>query len=93
MLLLHLLQAIFLFATLVFCKNHENGIEISGLYIMDKVEGDMKGFFMEHLKAIHLQMIYSKEVTAGIVGIFKNNQNSKLIIFWLSLQGVNLFYN
>ena len=67
MLLLHLLQAIFLFTTLVFCKKHENGTEISGLYIMDKVEGDMKGFFMEHLKAIHLlQMIHSKEVTAGI---------------------------
>ena len=75
MLLLHLLQAIFLFATLVFCKKHENGIEISGLYIMDKVEGDMKGFLMEHLKAIHvLQMIHSKEVTAGIVGIFKTTK-------------------
>ena len=66
MILLQLLQSIFLFTTLVFSIKHENEIEISGLYIMDKVEGDMKGFFMEHLKAIHLLMIFSKEVTAGI---------------------------
>ena len=42
---------------------------------MDKVEGDMKGVFIEHLKAIHLlQMIHSKEVTAGIVGLFKTTK-------------------
>ena len=75
MFLLQLLQSIFLFTTLVFSKKHENEIEISGLYIMDKVKGDMKGFLMEHLKAIHiLQMIHSKEVTAGIVGLFKTTK-------------------
>ena len=75
MFLLQLLQSIFLFTTLVFSIKHENEIEISGLYIMDKVEGDMKGVFIEHLKAIHLlQMIHSKEVTAGIVGFFKTTK-------------------
>ena len=73
MFLLQLLQAIFLFST-VFCKKHENEIAISGLYIMDKVEGDMKGFFAEHLKMLHQQMIYySKDVSAGKVVLIKNS--------------------
>ena len=81
MLLLHLLQAIFLFATLVFCKNHENGIEISGLYIMDKVEGDMKGFFMEHLKAIHLQMIYTVHTESQSLMVFVAVWYSRILWF------------
>ena len=64
------LTTIFLFATtLVFGKKHETKIEISGVYKMDKVEGDMQGFYAEHLKSLHQLMISSKEVTStGIVG-------------------------
>ena len=64
------LTTIFLFATtLVFGKKHETKIEISGVYKMDKVEGDMQGFYAEHLKSLHQLMISSKGVTStGIVG-------------------------
>ena len=48
-------------------KSHENEIEISGVYIMDKVEGDMKGFHIEYLKFLHQQMTYMNHVTTGTV--------------------------
>ena len=67
MFLLQLLQTFFLFVTFVVAKEHENEIEISGVYIMDKVEGDMKGFHIEYLKSLHQQMTYMNHVTTGTV--------------------------
>ena len=65
MFLFQLLQIIFLFAIFVFGENHENEINISGVYIMDKVEGDMQGFFTEHLKSLHHSMTYTNDVIAS----------------------------
>ena len=68
MFLLQLLAAIFIFVIFVSGKrSHENEIEISGVYIMDKVEGDMKGFHIEYLKSLHQQMTYMNHVTTGTV--------------------------
>ena len=67
MFLFQLLQIIFLFAIFVFGENHENEINMSGVYIMDKVEGDMKGFHIEYLKSLHQQMTYMNHVTTGTV--------------------------
>ena len=63
MFLLQLLPAIFHFALFALGEKHANKIEISGVYIMDKVEGDMQGFNTEHLKSLHQLTIHSKEVT------------------------------
>ena len=65
MFLLQLLAAIFIFVIFVSGKSHENEIEISGVYIMDKVEGDMQGFFTEHLKSLHHSMTYTNDVIAS----------------------------
>ena len=65
MFLLQLLAAIFIFVIFVSGKSHENEIEISGVYIMDKVEGDMQGFFTEHLKSLHHMMTYTNDVIAS----------------------------
>ena len=60
-----LLATIFLFAIFAVGKNYENEIEISGVYILDKVEGDMQGFYIEYLKSLHQLMTYTNDVTAG----------------------------
>ena len=58
-----LLPTIFHFALFALGEKHANKIEISGVYTMDKVEGDMQGFNTEHLKSFHQLTIHSKEVT------------------------------
>ena len=65
MFLLQLLAAIFIFVIFVSGKSHENEIEISGVYIMDKVEGDLQGYFTEHLKSLHQHMTYTNDVIAS----------------------------
>ena len=68
MFLLQVLPTIFHFALFALGEKHANNKNLSGVYIMDKVEGDMKGFNVEHLKSLHQLAINSKEVTsAGIV--------------------------
>ena len=69
MFLLQLLHTytFFLFVTFVVAKEHENEIEISGVYIMDKVEGDMQGFYAEHLKSLHQLWNNANEFPRGIL--------------------------
>ena len=67
MFFLQLLHTFFLFVTFVVAKEHENEIEISGVYIMDKVEGDMQGFFVEHLKSLYQLRNNTKELPRGIL--------------------------
>ena len=64
MFLLQLLPTIFHFASFALGEKHANDKNLSGVYIMDKVEGDMQGFNTEHLKSLHQLTIHSKEVTA-----------------------------
>ena len=68
MFLLQVLPTIFHFALFALGEKHANNKNLSGVYIMDRVEGDMQGFNTEHLKSLHQLTIHSKEVTStGIV--------------------------
>ena len=68
MFLLQVLPTIFHFALFALGEKHANNKNLSGVYIMDRVEGDMQGFNTEHLKSLHQLTIHSKGVTdSGIV--------------------------
>ena len=65
MFLLQVLPTIFHFALFALGEKHANNTNLSGVYIIDKVEGDMQGFNTEHLKSLHQHMTYTNDVIAS----------------------------